>query len=364
MRAQCFQMEGLESRNCTERNGSIHHHQFKFARQEMSNSSPSSWRSRLSSASSTAGKLAAFVGVAAVMLYGSLALLQDKLIYMPRSYARGYQSQRQRFTRAHASGMLDIPYRVEAAQQVAYWIPVAPDVSANEAANAPIWLLFGGNAALAQDWVGFVHQYRSASDSVPCHFLLVDYPGYGANEGSPSPQSLLLGARAALDALAAARTLPPAAVYARTHIVGHSLGCAAALQLAADLWGVANGDCSGGRSQDAGACSAIHVESSLGGGGASAVVDDPVASTELHRLILISPFTSLEGMVRTMFGRLPGLSSLLRHPYDNLKSIDRLLASRSSSNMVPTTKLRVICFAFITAHHIWRFLYPSCMLFS
>jgi pimeloyl-ACP methyl ester carboxylesterase len=319
-------------------------------------SASSSWRSRLVSVSSAAGKLAALVGVAAVVLYGSLALLQDKLIYMPRVYSRGYTAQRQRFNRAHAPGMVDIPYHLDAYRQVAYWIPVAPEVPAHEAADAPIWLFFGGNAGLAQDWVGLVHQYRSASDSAPCHFLLVDYPGYGANEGSPAPQSLLRGARAALDALAAARALPPTAVHARTHVVGHSLGCAAALQLAADLWGVENPACSGSRGEDAGACSAINVESSLGGSvGAGGVADNASAPKELHRLILISPFTSLEGMVRTMFGHLPGLSSLLRHPYDNLKSIDRLLASRSSSNLVRTAqrKMHLICSVFIVTHREW-----------
>ena len=49
-----------------------------------------------------------------------------------------------------------------------------------------VWVLFGGNAGLALDWLGLLTQVNSPGVG----FLLIDYPGYGACEGSASPETI------------------------------------------------------------------------------------------------------------------------------------------------------------------------------
>jgi pimeloyl-ACP methyl ester carboxylesterase len=143
---------------------------------------------------------------------------------------------------------------------------------------------------LSQDWLDIVVQFRQHHPNEAVDFLLIDYPGFGGNQGNPHPDTILSGSRAALDALAASLQQSPSSIHSRLHLLGHSLGCAASLQLAADLWAA---DSSG---------------------------------EHAHRIVLSAPFTSLEGMVRVMFGRLPGLSSLLQHPFDNIDRVDALLS--------------------------------------
>jgi hypothetical protein len=89
------------------------------------------------------GKVLASVGLGVAILYGALYALQDKLIYMPRTYSnRYYQQQRQRFAAHHE--LVDIVYRDGAHAQIAYFAP-----HPNRSDNSPVWVLFGGNAMLA-----------------------------------------------------------------------------------------------------------------------------------------------------------------------------------------------------------------------
>eukprot|EP00929_Paragymnodinium_shiwhaense_P054947 TRINITY_DN27547_c0_g1_i1.p1 TRINITY_DN27547_c0_g1~~TRINITY_DN27547_c0_g1_i1.p1 ORF type:complete len:544 (+),score=100.33 TRINITY_DN27547_c0_g1_i1:262-1893(+) len=99
-----------------------------------------------------------------------------------------------------------------------------------------LWVTFGGNAMLATDWlyfiIGLLKMDHPSSPSAA--FLLVDYPGYGWNHGRPAPVSVLDSSRralkAALSSLTADGTPSP-----DVHIIGHSLGAAAATQLAVQL---------------------------------------------------------------------------------------------------------------------------------
>ncbi|CAE8629726.1 unnamed protein product [Polarella glacialis] len=67
-----------------------------------------------------------------------------------------------------------------------------------------LWVLFGGNAMLATDWLPFCTRLltaRGASPKLPgVAFLLVDYPGYGSNLGEPTPGSILKGSCEAIRA--------------------------------------------------------------------------------------------------------------------------------------------------------------------
>merc|ERR1719487_2086596 len=55
---------------------------------------------------------------------------------------------------------------------------------------AVLWVMFGGNAMLAADWFFFIERLVLLQGTrSPVAFLLVDYPGYGFNPGSPTPSA-------------------------------------------------------------------------------------------------------------------------------------------------------------------------------
>ena len=76
--------------------------------------------------------------------------------------------------------------------------------------NRPcIWIMFGGNAMLALEWIPFVRSYyerhakfHTHTSSECCSFLLIDYPGYGRNDGTANPSSIVDGIESAMDELA------------------------------------------------------------------------------------------------------------------------------------------------------------------
>lgn len=95
-----------------------------------------------------------------------------------------------------------------------------------------LWVFFGGNAMLAADWLAFCDHIFTAVDAgkgeTEVAFLLVDYPGYGRNKGETSPDSVL---RTSVLAVGAAKR-HLSAEDVSVHLLGHSLGAAAASQLA------------------------------------------------------------------------------------------------------------------------------------
>jgi len=98
-----------------------------------------------------------------------------------------------------------------------------------EEAPTALWVVFGGNAMMATDWFDIVEKLlQSQREGMRPAFLLFDYPGYGGNSGCPSPSSILAGSVAAITAALPALASQPA----QLHILGHSLGAAAASQLA------------------------------------------------------------------------------------------------------------------------------------
>ena len=82
-----------------------------------------------------------------------LALLQHRMIYHPRSYGSIYQPYLN-------SSLLRISYQTPEGSQTAFYQPPSED-------NPPqaIWILFGGNAALALDWMWLVEE-SAGPDSV------------------------------------------------------------------------------------------------------------------------------------------------------------------------------------------------------
>ena len=192
-----------------------------------------------------------------------LALFQHKLIYHPRSYPTGYQPWK-------TSSLKLLRYQITEGSQTAYYLPP----SGGDAQR--IWVLFGGNAGLALDWLGLLTQLNTLGVG----FLLIDYPGYGACEGSASPETIRVSTREAVQVWQREFGSESQSSWAT---LGHSLGAAAAMQFAED---------------------------------------HPV-----DQIVLLAPFTSLADMVRHLFGG--WLVPLLRHPFENQKPLQVVLERNS-----------------------------------
>jgi pimeloyl-ACP methyl ester carboxylesterase len=139
-----------------------------------------------------------------------------------------------------------------------------------------LWLTFGGNGDLALRWDPLL----APSASPTTAFLMVEYPGYGARAGKPTPETLLTGAEVTLHALAHRLGVSNAELEARSSVLGYSIGGAAALSYA--------------------------------------------ARHPVRRVILVSPFTSMLDMARQVVGT--PLCHLLRHRYDNLAALRAILS--------------------------------------
>lgn len=141
-----------------------------------------------------------------------------------------------------------------------------------------LWLTFGGNGDVALRWDPLL----GASARAGIGILMVEYPGYGARAGAPSPESLFAGSEISVRALATLLGVSVAELQARTSLLGYSIGSAVALDYA---------------------------------------VRHPV-----QRIVLVAPFTSMLDMARLSVGS--PLCYLLRHRYDNVASL-RALQARS-----------------------------------
>jgi pimeloyl-ACP methyl ester carboxylesterase len=174
--------------------------------------------------------------VVAVALPLVVFLLQDQLIFFPQRSPPGAQSvflDAADGTRLHAR-------KIE------------------PAAGAPLVVYFGGNAEEVS-WM--LDEARRRAPGVG--WLLVDYRGYGASEGSPSEKALVADALRWFDHLGA---------HERIYVFGRSLGSGVAVQLAAAR---------------------------------------PVAG-----VILVTPFDSLVDVGQRHYPFLP-VRWMLRHPFDS-----------------------------------------------
>lgn len=185
---------------------------------------------------------------------GLLFFLQHRMIYYPRSYAAGA---------VRLPGLIERAYETAAGRQTAFFLPPRD----GRKMPAPLWLVFGGNASLALDWQDFLASYPDPAAG----FLLIDYPGYGHCQGQAGPETILASAEAALFELSRYLRVTPAELDEHLAILGHSLGAAAGLMVA--------------------------------------------ARHPVERVVLVSPFTSLSDMAIRAVGR--PFHLLLRHHYDN-----------------------------------------------
>ena len=198
--------------------------------------------------------LAAVVAIVAALLL----LFQDRLIYFPRRM----KSEVAR-ARAEQEGLELLEFTTDSGIQLAYFCPPP------EGELERLWLVFGGNGQIALDWVDFCRRHAQPGRG----YLLVEYPGYGANEGSPAPDRIAAVARAANAAFVGRYGAPP-----RTAALGLSMGGASALAAAADLG--------------------------------------------IERIVVAACFTDMLTMAKRTVGW--PLNHLLRHRFDNVASLARL----------------------------------------
>ena len=197
-------------------------------------------------------------------------LFQDRLIYFPRSYP---------ITRDSLPPSLQLlEYQTSSGAQVAFYLPPRE--------NEPrrIWFVFGGNATLALEWQSWLQATLADGDAA----LLFDYPGFGFNNGRANAASIDEASQAAFTALAAHLKLPAATLQDRLAILGHSIGAAAALQLA--------------------------------------------QRHPPRRLVLLAPFTSLRAEAQAVYGAWVG--PFVRNEYDNVAALRRLDPAQTSVHVL------------------------------
>lgn len=144
----------------------------------------------------------------------ALEALERKILYHPRKYGRGDIAK---FT---AAGGQRLDYRTGQGAQCAWFLPPA-----KPAADGRLWIVCGGNGTLALEMAGFCRRGAFPADG----WVLIDYPGYGECAGAASPAGIRENVKAAVPLAAGAMKLEAARLPQRACVLGHSLGCAAAL---------------------------------------------------------------------------------------------------------------------------------------
>lgn len=211
--------------------------------------------------------------IAMGLIAGIVGCLQRRMIYHPRPYADDMKT-------VVPKRLVVVPYEIDGAAQQAYYLPPR-----NEAAPSQLWVLFHGNASLALWWLWLIEEDVQA-DHVG--WLLVDYPGYGMNEGAPSRASIVQATEKVIPALAEVMSVPPEELERDLSTMGFSLGAAAAMEFA---------------------------------------VRHPVKD-----VVLLAPFTSLEDMARRTVGW--PLSQLLIDRFDNRARLNELVEHNPTARIV------------------------------
>jgi len=175
-------------------------------------------------------------GLATSALVFILAVSQDKLIYLKRSYEthglrQYYHKAKGVFEDKTQRVLLEVSYKTSFGDQTAFWVPPKGDVIRSQTFER-LWIVFGGNAQLALDWLWALE--RLAPSFQKDSFLLMDYPGYGRCQGNTqgsttTMESVHIAAEKVVEMLYENRTTERPNVG----ILAHSIGCAAGLHYAA-----------------------------------------------------------------------------------------------------------------------------------
>jgi len=208
--------------------------------------------------------------IIALAIITPLLLFQSKLIYHPRHYTVE--------AAARNPDLIPLAYTTSQGAQQSYYLPPQNPQDQQHQPPRHLWVLFAGNGSLALDWLYFLDPAPDPRDG----YLLIEYPGYGACQGSPSPKAIQESAEAAFASLADLLHTKPAALDGNVNLLCLSIGCGAGLNFA------------------------IH---------------HPV-----DRIVLLAPFTCMRDMARRVVGW--PLCWLLLHNFDNNARLAEL-ASRA-----------------------------------
>jgi pimeloyl-ACP methyl ester carboxylesterase len=255
------------------------------------------------------------VGIAGIsILFAGLVTFQSKIIYMPRTY----QAMNNYYNRVlNRKDLIKFNYSINNDVHNGYYIHINEQEKEKDPKSIQrIYLMFGGNAALSLDWINSIDSYKNYLSELgiinytyPTTFLLLDYPGYDINPGSPSPQTILFSTQMALKQLIEAKQWQKNTI--KLGLIGHSLGSACCLQFADIVT----------RKNDDGSNSDNNLRN---------INSDK--NIILDKLILLSPFTSMLDMARSLLGRIPMLNYLLNHNFDNRFHLTHLLRNLQANN--------------------------------
>lgn len=211
--------------------------------------------------------------------------IQLKILYMPRTYDEDETLMAERFLQRRGLNLETLEFSLSTFTQRAYLVSYPPA----RQRQVKLVVLFGGNCMTALDWCDWVTEIR---DFLPSRegasFLLIDYPGYGDNKGSPSPDSIQDATNLAVEAsLASFRE--KSMVVTDFIVMGHSIGAAVASR-----WVASQGT--------------------------------SVTFPAVNTLVLSAPFTSVVEMAHVIFPFIPvSVARLLsRHNWDNVKALSRI----------------------------------------
>ncbi len=209
-----------------------------------------------------AGRCFLWSALAAVIF---LASCQSRLIYFPRPYDKAALMNFQQ------RGGRQIEFKTSQGRQVAFYLPPQ-----NAVAQPPaiLWFVFGGNGAIALDYIDETSRWDARAG-----YLFVDYPSYGLCEGSPNPAHIEECVVSLASKLKDEWHWTDAELSARGGVFGHSLGCAAAL-ITADRF-------------------------------------------HINRAVLCAPFTTMTDMARRTIGW--PLCYLNRHGFDNIARLQSIV---------------------------------------
>lgn len=190
-----------------------------------------------------------------LLTLGLLTGCQSKLIYFPRPYGPNDVSDWKR-----QPGTEIIAYQTSEGRQQAYLLRKSQSPER-------LWIVCGGNGTVALDWSDWLQEHGTEKDA----WLLFDMPGYGANEGEPSPWTIRRSLKAAIPSATASLGWSATEAHERLRFFGHSLGGGVCLMAAQEF--------------------------------------------DVRKGVLLAPFTSTMDMSREVLG-LP-LGFLLWHRFDN-----------------------------------------------
>lgn len=174
-------------------------------------------------------------------------------------------------------------------RQISYLLFPEKIKTANDCESLNV--LLGGNGMTALDWSDWIVDVKQYVDGCPA-FLLVEYPGYGASAGTPSPNSMHESAVKAIEN-AIAHFDRESIRIPRINVLGHSIGAAVASRVVASQ------------------------------------------SLQIQNLVLSAPFTSISEMIPTIFPFIPSIvaSLISRHNWNNKKAVSDIIHGKNAKSI-------------------------------